>query len=334
MAKQPTAPTELPTDLHVFGATLVDEIARPRYTLQPRASNPVNLRQHVGGVGCNVALQAWRTVVRQHSARHNQTPPAPVVLHSAVGSDAHATLLQSALSRNGVQTQWTHHADQPTARYTAVLDNRGDLHIGLASTALYDSLSVTSFVTPQLADLSASEQPRLHRHALLDANLPTSVLHALATRLKRDCHVQTLTAMAVSPTKALRLLPLLESIDLLYCNVREAAALTANAAAEHADTKNESAALRDLGVERAVITDGSKPVTILDDGELHKLPCPTTDIAPSASANGAGDALAGASWVAWVEGKSLLDAVAQPGFAAARQVLTGDFMATPLMSPT
>src|SRR5262249_3334282 len=140
-----------------------------------------------------------------------------VALLSRVGSDAEADRLIGALAGIAIDTSRIVRApDAVTARYTALIEPDGELVGGVAGMAIYCGRGAAFF---------APVRPGPAGHAVwfVDANLPAAGLGALLA----DKPAGTLVAAdAVSVAKAPRLGDVLPRLDLLFCNVAEAAALT------------------------------------------------------------------------------------------------------------
>jgi sugar/nucleoside kinase (ribokinase family) len=148
------------------------------------------------------------------------------------------------------------------------------------------------------------------RAILVDANLPEAALRAVAERA-----VGPIFAIAISPAKAPRLTAIASRIHTIFMNIREAKALTG-----HDDARQRLDGLAALGFSRAVITDGSRAVLVLD-GEACQAVIPPS-AAKVADVTGAGDALAGATLAALSKDNNtgLADAV-RSGVAAAQLTL-------------
>ncbi len=119
-------------------------------------------------------------------------------------------------------------------------------------------------------------------------------------------------AIAISPAKVVRLMPVLGSLALLFMNRREAVAL----AGVDADASEQGLVdgLRRAGLRSGVVTAGGAPVLGFDGDGLFAIAPP----APRqiADVTGAGDALAGATIAALLRGLSLRAALRE-GVAAA-----------------
>ena len=313
----------MPFPLVAVGALNVDLVFRLTGPVRERASNVATLERRVGGVAANVARSY--AAERDAALASGATRPAPdgPVLACAVGDDlvppcAGVELL--AVTRPGAAG----------STYAAVLDAGGELRLGLAATDVVETLTAEE-VRARLGGRRAGAW-------LVDANLSAACLAGLAERAASvrgpgdgpdGSSAAPFAAMAVSPEKALRLAPLASLVDCLFCNRREAAALTG--AGTDAPLATLARALRDLGWRRAVLTDGPAPLAVVEpDGTtvLDVPPAPAPGPAPDApgpddgpGVNGAGDALAGATLVHWLAGAPLADAVARAGLPAAARHL-------------
>ncbi len=288
--------------IFAVGALHVDEVAIPTSDFHPSASNPVRWQRRVGGVATNAA----RVAARQTST----------LLVSVVGNDALGKALPELLKQDNLRTALLTAAEQLTGRYTTVLDNTGNLFVGLADVALVESLS-----WPQVLTRLPTPLPLV---GLVDANLNANCLYEIASFIDTtNSGRTTLAAMTVSPAKAKRLLPISQQIDILFCNRAEAAVLCnmpRDSAIGHLAT-----GLHAQGFSQFVISDGKDPLLVRDANTEHLIECPHVEV--TADVNGAGDALAGATLACWVDNPSLLDCVVHYGLPAATQVLQGEWQA-------
>ncbi len=294
-------PEQLPSprSLTCIGSLLADDIAKPKKKLHQGASNPVIWEQHLGGVAANVATAA---------ALHCDT-----TLVSAVGHDIDALLEDPKLDK--VTPAWIRFP-RANDRYTAVLTPRGDLYVGLASTELTEGLAFDD-VEPLLPQAA-------HCYAI-DANLNPDCLAELVAYLRGLAHHPTLVALPVSPEKAVKWLSCANRVDLLFCNRREAAALTTLPG--DATTAQYISALRDLGFTDIVLTDADKPIAVLQADEMTKIDIPECKI--TATVNGAGDALVGATLAHYCQNYELVSCIRRAGLIAAHCVLKGSPISYP-----
>lgn len=289
------------------GAAHVDEVVRLENTLQPGASNPARWTQSIGGVAANASLAA---------AHHVDT-----ILIAAVADDAVGVQLQSYFkSQLPSQPADALHTLRggKTGRYCAVLDQGGELVIGLAETDIAEALTFETISTV------LNDHSRLSDILVVDTNLSHECLRALCA----ERPTPLLAALTVSPVKAMRLADHAESIDLLITNRREASALTGLPV--KTELKRLSTVLADTGFSEHVLTDGGNDIIVCTQQSLHTIPV-TMDTTIS-GVNGAGDALAGATLAGVATGLSLNEAVATLGTVAAQRIISGETAAAKLTS--
>lgn len=290
--------------LLVIGAVHVDDIARPDTALVSRASNPVTWTRYIGGVAANAACSAARSL--------KESNQLTVEFLAAVGDDATAVQLIQTLDTLNVQTLFKRFNNTSTGRYSAIMNHDGELYIGLSDVSLAEKL--TESMVNELTNWEGVAA------VLLDANLSQECLKGLAEKATE--HKIPVAAMSVSPVKTQRLVALAGEIDLLICNRREAVAMLENEPVS-ADLDILAEGLLELGFNQLVLTDGHEPILIKQGTKathvsVHHVDC-------THHVNGAGDALAGATFAAWASGLSLVDAVAQVGVAASADIVTGRY---------
>jgi len=288
--------------LIIVGAVHVDDIAQPLDALVPRASNPVKWSTRVGGVAANAACSAARL-------------PLSATLDSinflaAVGDDSVATLLEQALQNEGINTHLQIFENCNTGKYTAVMSHDGELYIGLADVALAEKLGQNGSLDIPHLDSAAA--------ILFDANISQTCAEDLLAQALT--HKTPVAAMSVSPVKTKRLIPLAKQIKLLFCNRREALSMIPDVKHD-APLLHLADGLNKIGFKSFVLTDGSADLIIQDDTSRSTLSIANISIA--ASVNGAGDALAGATFAAWATGTKLNDAVAYFGLEQAKRIIQG-----------
>ena len=278
--------------LTCIGSLLVDDIAKPLQILHAGASNPVRWTQSVGGVAANVAKAA---AVREKST-----------LISAAGNDQPALLNHAGLSQ--VNCQWIKR-DKPFDRYTAVLTEDGDLFVGLASTELAESLTMDD-IQPHIAAPTSAYA--------IDANLSSQCLLELLEFITSEQPDSIIAALPISPEKAIKWRLSAAKVDVLFCNRREAAALTDQPAT--LPVEELATALLDMGFTNIVLTDAANPITVMRQGQLTNVMVPSINI--TGNVNGAGDALAGATLAHYLKTRNLTRSVTVAGLTAAQCVLT------------
>ncbi len=285
--------------LTCIGSLLVDDIAKPLQILHAGASNPVSWSQSVGGVAANVARAAAVCV--------------KTTLISAAGNDLPAVLSHPNL--NTVDCHWITR-DKPFDRYTAVLNESGDLFLGLASTELAESISLSDILAQIKAPTTAFA---------IDANLNGQCLRELVDYIKSTHPNTIIAALPVSPEKAVKWQASAAEVDVLFCNRQEAAALTGQPPALPIDELAN--ALARMGFGCFVLTDAGKPIRVRQHNQLTNVVVP--QVAITGNVNGAGDALAGATLAHFLTRHKLVESTSIAGLAAARCVLNSSTLNYP-----
>ena len=205
----------------------------------------------------------------------------------------------------------------PTASYTAVLDPRGELLVGLADMQIYERLE-PGIVMSLLGKIS--RLPFL----FIDANLAAETVLAVAEAARST----RVVAGATSPAKASRLAAALPLIDVLFCNQAEAAALCGRVVSNRTDALNATVSLRDKGVRSAFVTMGSDGVAAAGEGFLELVDVPAHAVA---DANGAGDGFAAGVIDGLAQGDGARDAIFR-GLALARMTADVEGATNPNLS--
>lgn len=287
-----TNPTSRHPLLLGIGGAHIDRRGQVSGIYVPGASNPGTMREDVGGVVFN----ALRTAGRRGVA---------CALISLRGGDTGGERVAREIAEAGIEDRSAVFLDRVTASYTALIDRDGELIAGFADMGLYE-------LFPRQLRRSACRDAIAGADAILcDANLPAAALEMVAeTAANKPLH-----AIGISPAKVVRLVGMLDRVDCLFMNRKEANALLGQEADAAADPV---VPLRAQGLRGAVITDGAGTVTIFDAEGCATIAPP----APRhiADVTGAGDALAGATVAALTRGLALADA-AREGLAAAMLAL-------------
>lgn len=304
------SPDSQPT-LRVVGAMHVDEVATVQGRLVPEASNSVVWQRFLGGVGSNAARAA-------QAVYNSQVAGNTVNFHTALGDDNTAQTLVNRMQGEGIQVESQLIKAHSTGRYSVVVDESGQLVLGLADVQLAEHLDAAPIMPTILSELTSA--------LVLDANLSPACIKSLV-EIASSTSVMV-AALTVSPSKAVRLLPWAEQIGLLFCNRREALALgieskliPAFTAADHLSLQQLGNVLVELGFNDFVLTDAASELLVRCQGILTRVPVPFIKV--EHNVNGAGDALAGASIAALSSGLPLVQAVAQIGLSLAADVLSG-----------
>lgn len=148
--QQPSAASEsqskapvAPSSVCVVGGMVIDQVSSPEagVGLVLGTSNPGSTVQSFGGVGRNVA----EAIALQLSVEGNNTDGVSIV--SAVGDDTYGDSIIRHSQRLGIDTSRVlkvgggSDSRHRTASYTAVHDERGDLHVAVADMDIFKELS-------------------------------------------------------------------------------------------------------------------------------------------------------------------------------------------------
>lgn len=289
--------------LFAMGGAHPDRRCRVNGIYVPGASNPGVMDETVGGGVFNAA----RTAARCGYA---------VQLLSARGGDSGASLVEAAMAEAGIDDLSGIFLDRRTPSYTSLLDRTGEQIAGFADMALYELAFVRLLRRKSIRTALKNADA-----VLADANPAREALEALAAATGD----KPLFAIAVSPAKVVRLAGLLPRLACLFMNKAEAVALAS--ACQDGTGGSPADVLTGAGLGRAVITAGSGPLTLLDEGRSELLVPPPAE--HPRDVTGAGDALAGATVAALMRGTPFRDAVLHGMAAAAATVETEDSVAPP-----
>lgn len=261
----------------VVGGANMDIKARTLARPLPATSNPGTVVSTPGGVGRNIAENLARLGRRTH-------------LVAAVGADALGEQLVAYTSAAGVHTQHVVVSPHPTGTYLAVLDDRGELVVGISDMSATDTLTVDRLGRSReltgTADL-----------LVLDGNLAPAVIGWLL-----DIAAASKTPTVVEPVsvaKARRLAPMLGPARPIFAitpNVDELAALVGSEAA-HTRRAIASAArrLHDQGITHVWVRRGPQGSLLSTQSEGHHslvpVAAPRTRVV---DVTGAGDAMTAA----------------------------------------
>jgi pseudouridine kinase len=273
-----------------IGGAHIDRRGQMTVPFVPGASNPGTMREDVGGGTLN-ALRA----AAQRGAK--------AAVLSVRGGDAAGGMVARVIKGAGITDLSVTFLDRATPSYTALLDTDGDVVAALADMGLYE----IAFAR-QLRRASARDAIGRADAVLTDANLPADALQRLATLAS----AKPIFAIAISPAKVPRLSGIFPDLSCLFLNRREAALLTGLPA--HSPPAAMVAALRKLGIARALMTSGPDAVVCFDATSTF---CITPPVPPRiVDVTGAGDAMTGAAIAALLRGEAF-DAAAREGVAAA-----------------
>lgn len=256
----------------VIGSSGLDLVGRAFENLETGTSNPGQLRVSAGGVGRNVAENLVRLGME-------------VNLITAVGDDLQGQQILEEAHSMGINVEHCLQiSEHPTGSYLAILDDQGNLHLGL------DDMRISDAITSEYL----LEKNSLFEDAaavFLDANLPEKTLRTAITQAK-----QARIPIAADPTSVKlgpRLQPFLDDLWLLTLNQREAATICSHPV-PHADRDQVIEAAKHLvneGVEIAIIAMAEFGVGYATAESSGHIPAFRTEVVDP---TGAGDALTAA----------------------------------------
>lgn len=295
----------------VIGGANVDIKSQTYATPVARTSNPGFVRRSAGGVGRNIAENLSRMGVT-------------TALISAFGSDLDGKWLMDETADSGVDLSHCVVSSRPTGRYTAVLDEQGEMVIAVAA------MDVIEEVTVRVIEDAARQ---ISRAALLvlDSNLSEAAM-LCAAAISRDASVPVVVD-PVSVPKANRVRALLSAGIRLHTvtpNLGELAALSGMTVATDREVAAAAASLHRDGVDHVWVRLGSvgsylsvaSPTGVRGDAVgLHS--------SPLVDATGAGDAMLAGYAAALVRG---IDPVAAARYGSAAAAVTIESAQT--VSPT
>ncbi|MER7936570.1 MULTISPECIES: ribokinase [unclassified Streptomyces] len=275
------------TQIAVLGSTNMDLVAYVEKA--PQLGETVTGREFrtvPGGKGANQAIAAARA-------------GATVSMIGAVGHDAYGVRMRETLEHSGVDTDSLRTIECPSGTAHIVVDDEG----GNAIVVIPGANGTVDHLAPGDEGVIASADALLLQ---LEIPLPAVVAGAEAARRHG-----VRTILTPSPTRTLPS-ELLDNIDLLVANEREAAAL-----ADRADPRDAAADLLGL-VPQVVVTLGAAGSLYLTrDAAPLVIPAPRVRAVDS---TGAGDTFVGALAVALAEEKPIREALSWAAAAAALAV--------------
>lgn len=283
-------------DILCIGSVLWDVIGHSRSPMHLGADVPGRIRSVPGGVALNIAMML---------ARFDLTP----ALLSAVGTDGMGRDLIASCDEMGLITAYIHRSDLPTDRYMAIETPEGIVG-AIADAHSLEAAGATILTALEDGRLGAPEAPYEGKIAL-DGNLTLDMLRDIAQSPlfeKADLRIAP-----ASPGKALRLRPFVQaSRGLLYVNLEEAGYLCDQS---FENSQDAARALLDLGMKRAIITNGGADCTDADHNEIITVTPP--DVPVVNRLTGAGDTFMAAHIAAETRNDTRAAALAYAAQAAA-----------------
>jgi pseudouridine kinase len=266
--------------LLAIGGAHIDRRGQLTVPHVPGASNPGHMREEVGGGVFNAARNAAQFGIS-------------ISFLSVRGGDVEAELVEREIRAARFNDLSSVFLDRRTASYTAIIDQNGDVITALADMEIYETALPRQIARRKTRDaISACDA------ILTDANMPADAVEKLVALADG----KPVYAIAISPAKAVRLRGALQAFDCVFMNAKEAAAL--------ASAENLAASmtrLTEMGLKRAVVTQGGGPVMLLNAGQLREIE--PEKAAEIIDVTGAGDALAGVAIAGLMQGLDIETAV-------------------------
>lgn len=244
----------------VVGAANLDISIRSYEKALYRDSNPGEITMHPGGVGRNIA---------ENLARLGET----VHFFTQLGEEPDATYLRTLSERVGMTVHDLSRETTKGNRYAALLDEGGDMMIGVADTKGIEGFSSGDFTEGDRRTIQNADA------LILETNLTPALIAFLVTLNK------TVIMDTVSTAKAPRVMGVLANLHTLSMNLLEARKLIKSVDDPKIETIGEFFEAR--GVSRILVTGGEAGAWLYENGIARHHPVFHADMR---NASGAGDA--------------------------------------------
>ncbi|MBF0441026.1 MAG: carbohydrate kinase family protein [Oligoflexales bacterium] len=263
----------------VIGAALVDFKYFPHQKLILGSSNPAEQVKSMGGVGLNMAKNLARLKCN-------------VTMASMIGTDENGVWLRRRIKSLGINDSFLFESEtEPTGTYAAVLNENGNLHLGLACTKICDA------ITPNILE-KIFKDINLYEYIIIDTNLPSESLTEIISLMQRTS--QKLVINPVSRIKSRKLPKNIAGIHLLVLNEEEAEELFAIGGGDDLKIFHES------GLENMVITMGERGLKwYAGNTGRGYLPAKNISALEVKDVSGAGDALTAGIIYGLIHGSTL-----------------------------
>lgn len=284
-----------------IGGANIDSKLKSQSRLLLNTSNPVNSSSSFGGVARNVAHNLAKVTSNIH-------------LQCVVGNDANGTALLEHIKALGVNTDHSCVLEgKRTSQYLAVLNDSGELFMGLSDMSIYDEVG-EDFITT--AWNSWTDQCLL----FLDTNLPSNLIDLILNRAAQlDIKV---CIDPVSVEKAKRIPNQMDSVFLIKPDIQEASALANIPVHSISDCFKAGRTLLERGVQHVVISMGKFGYVVVSErDEIH---VPAEEIEQPVDVSGAGDAFIAGILYGLQQDKNVVESCAIGAKAAALTIQSVD----------
>ncbi len=284
----------------VIGGANVDRKFHLNEAVQLGTSNPATTSISVGGVARNVAENLGRL---SHSVK----------LITLMGKDQDATFIEETSGAYIDFELVDHLEEEKTGSYSAILDNEGELVLGLANMSIYNLLSPNVLRKHEIILLNS-------RCIIVDLNCPKETVEYL-----RDLAISRnilFTIVPVSSSKMKNMPNTLNGVSFFICNLDEAETYLNNRFEDMNDFMNAAQRLLEMGAENVVLTLGDKGVIVGSSLGIKHIEA--TKVNEVNDVTGAGDAFVGAMMHGVLVGELFEDAV-RLGLYNASKTIESDY---------
>jgi pseudouridine kinase len=292
-----------------IGGANIDRKLRTLAPFTMASSNPVSQEESLGGVARNIAENLARL-------------GSKVMLLTALGDDAAGQSILNQAASLGIEASASLICQGAcSGSYTAVLDDAGELLLGLAHMQLCEEL------TPDFLR-SREPQRKAAQIVIADMNLPAVSLRLLLQDAQRSA--QTLLLVAVSVAKMQRLPEDLRGLSLLVLNLAELESAAGRPLAQESEIAAACASLQQRGVQHLIVTLGAHGVYHTAAAGLQRL---VSEAQVAVDVSGAGDAFSAAVCWSWQHAPHDLALACRRGMQAAALTIQSRATVSPDLHP-
>ena len=255
-------------DIICIGSVLWDVIGRSSVKMNLAADRPGKIIRIPGGVALNLAMSLQKNGFNS-------------LILSAIGKDQEGDQLIEQLKLRGIITNYIYRTkDFPTDSYMAIEGSNG-LIGAIADTNTLER-SEDNILSPLKNGTLGDVKKPWRGLIALDGNLTETLLNKI--NFDPIFSNADLRIAPASSGKALRLRRCLNgNVGTFYVNLEEANLILNE---NHKNSELAAQALTNIGVRRAIVTNGKKPVTVSEKNNLISLTPPVVDVT---RITGAGD---------------------------------------------
>lgn len=267
--------------LYCIGGTTIDLVGRPYQKLNLYDSNPGKVKLSLGGVARNIAENAVKL-------------DTEVVLMSLFGKDALGQFAHQQCQKLNLDLHYSRfieHSD--TASYLALLDDKGEMFLGLADMEILGQFEEADFDT-----IIQAMNPE--DYCSIDTNLSEELLERLCERIPAKIVMDP-----ISSNKAHRAKRILKHLDVFKPNKMEAEILCGFTLDTEEQIFKALTFFHQQGVKEMFISAGEAGIYAQVDDEQYHF---SHDAIPVINTTGAGDAFLGVYLSQRIRNKSWIEA--------------------------